>query len=303
MPGVEHTVGISGQSLILNANAPNLGSMYVLLKPFDERHDPKLSADAIAKTLAGPLPRGSAGGDRLGLRRTADRRPGHHRRLQADRRGPRQSRPRAIAAGQRARSSTRRQQTDGLHGPVQQLRGQHALALPGHRPHQVHGPRRAGQRHLQHAAGLPRLLLRQQLQRVRPDLAGERPGRSEIPRPRRRHPATPGPQQPGTDGPPGHAAGRPRHERAGDGHALQHVLRGGHHRQRRARHQLRPGDLPDARDRRQGTAALDGHGVDRPGLPAAPGRATRRCTSSPWRWSSSSWCWRPSTKAGRCRWP
>ena len=34
-PGVEHTVGISGQSLILNANAPNLGSMYVLLKPFD----------------------------------------------------------------------------------------------------------------------------------------------------------------------------------------------------------------------------------------------------------------------------
>ncbi len=31
-PGVAHTVGISGQSLILNANAPNLGSMYVMLK-------------------------------------------------------------------------------------------------------------------------------------------------------------------------------------------------------------------------------------------------------------------------------
>jgi multidrug efflux pump subunit AcrB len=51
MPGVEHTVGLSGQSLILNANAPNLGSMYILLKPFDVRHDPKLSADAIAKSL------------------------------------------------------------------------------------------------------------------------------------------------------------------------------------------------------------------------------------------------------------
>ena len=51
MPGVEHTVGLSGQSLILNANAPNLGSMYILLKPFDERHDPKLKADAIAKSL------------------------------------------------------------------------------------------------------------------------------------------------------------------------------------------------------------------------------------------------------------
>ncbi len=51
MPGVAHTVGLSGQSLILNANAPNLGSMYILLKPFDQRHDPKLSADEIAKSL------------------------------------------------------------------------------------------------------------------------------------------------------------------------------------------------------------------------------------------------------------
>jgi multidrug efflux pump len=50
-PGVEHTVGVSGQSLILNANAPNLGSMYVLLKPFEERHAPSLSAPAIAAEL------------------------------------------------------------------------------------------------------------------------------------------------------------------------------------------------------------------------------------------------------------
>src|SRR5205807_4736691 len=48
-PGVEHTVAVSGQSLILNANAPNLGSMYILLNPFDERSG--LSADAIAATL------------------------------------------------------------------------------------------------------------------------------------------------------------------------------------------------------------------------------------------------------------
>jgi multidrug efflux pump len=51
MPGVAHTVGISGQSLILNANAPNLGSMYVMLAEFDKRHDPALSADAIAAAL------------------------------------------------------------------------------------------------------------------------------------------------------------------------------------------------------------------------------------------------------------
>jgi multidrug efflux pump subunit AcrB len=49
--GVEHTVGVSGQSLILNANAPNLGSMYIMLKPFEERRGAGLSADAIASTI------------------------------------------------------------------------------------------------------------------------------------------------------------------------------------------------------------------------------------------------------------
>src|SRR5262249_27568168 len=48
-PGVGHTVGVSGQSLILNANAPNLGSMYVILKPFDEPSAAGLRAAAIAK--------------------------------------------------------------------------------------------------------------------------------------------------------------------------------------------------------------------------------------------------------------
>src|SRR5438132_1682048 len=50
-PGVEHTVGVSGTSLILNANAPNLGSMYILLKEFAQRSGPGLSADAIAAAL------------------------------------------------------------------------------------------------------------------------------------------------------------------------------------------------------------------------------------------------------------
>jgi len=50
-PGVEHTVGIAGQSLIQNANAPNLGSLYVMLKEFDQRRGPGLSADAIAAQL------------------------------------------------------------------------------------------------------------------------------------------------------------------------------------------------------------------------------------------------------------
>jgi hydrophobe/amphiphile efflux-1 (HAE1) family protein len=51
VPGVAHTVGISGVSLILNANAPNLGSMYVMLKPFDERGGSNETASAIAAEL------------------------------------------------------------------------------------------------------------------------------------------------------------------------------------------------------------------------------------------------------------
>jgi multidrug efflux pump subunit AcrB len=50
-PGVKHTVGISGVSLILNANAPNLGSMYVMLDPFEKRHAADRSADAIAAAI------------------------------------------------------------------------------------------------------------------------------------------------------------------------------------------------------------------------------------------------------------
>ena len=50
-PGVDHTVGISGQSLILGANAPNLGSMYVILKEFGARRGPGMRADEIAAAI------------------------------------------------------------------------------------------------------------------------------------------------------------------------------------------------------------------------------------------------------------
>jgi multidrug efflux pump len=48
--GVHHTVSIAGRSLILGANAPNLGSMYVMLDEFGKR-GPGLSADDIARAL------------------------------------------------------------------------------------------------------------------------------------------------------------------------------------------------------------------------------------------------------------
>ena len=50
-PGVAHTIGSSGRSFVLNAAASNLGSMFVTLKPFDERRDSSLTADAVAATL------------------------------------------------------------------------------------------------------------------------------------------------------------------------------------------------------------------------------------------------------------
>jgi multidrug efflux pump subunit AcrB len=50
-PGVKHTVAIAGQSLLLNANAPNFGALYLMLDDFDKRHDPELSSDRIAARL------------------------------------------------------------------------------------------------------------------------------------------------------------------------------------------------------------------------------------------------------------
>jgi hydrophobe/amphiphile efflux-1 (HAE1) family protein len=51
MPGVKHTVGVAGQSILLAANAPNFGAMYVMLDEFHLRTPRGLSADLIADRL------------------------------------------------------------------------------------------------------------------------------------------------------------------------------------------------------------------------------------------------------------
>jgi len=51
VPGVAHRIVISGQSFLLNANGSNFGSMYVVLKPFHDRHGPELGANQIAAVL------------------------------------------------------------------------------------------------------------------------------------------------------------------------------------------------------------------------------------------------------------
>src|SRR5205085_2466657 len=49
--GVKHTVGVAGQSILLNANAPNFGALFIMLDDFHKRARPDLSGDAIAARL------------------------------------------------------------------------------------------------------------------------------------------------------------------------------------------------------------------------------------------------------------
>ncbi len=49
--GVAHTVAVAGQSILLGANAPNFGAMFVMLDDFHRRTAEGLSGDAIALDL------------------------------------------------------------------------------------------------------------------------------------------------------------------------------------------------------------------------------------------------------------
>jgi multidrug efflux pump len=49
--GVHDRVAIAGQSILLNANSPNFGALYLMLDDFDKRTDPELSGEAIAARL------------------------------------------------------------------------------------------------------------------------------------------------------------------------------------------------------------------------------------------------------------
>src|SRR5262249_58138488 len=54
-PGVKNTVAVAGQSLLLNANAPNFGAMFVMLDEFPNRAAPELHGEAIARRLQADL--------------------------------------------------------------------------------------------------------------------------------------------------------------------------------------------------------------------------------------------------------
>ena len=214
--------------------------MYVMLDEFHERRGASLSGNAIAAALrrrcedevreaivsvfgAPPVDGlGSAGGFKLMVEDRGNLGLGElQTAADADRR-PRQRHPRA----------DRR-----LHQPA----GQHALALSGHRSAEGQIAGRAAQRRLRRPAGLHGLALRQQLQPVRPLLAGQRAGRRRFPPHARRSQATEGPQRPGEMVPLGTLI--TARDTSGPVMVLRYNMypAAADQRQRGARHQLRPG--------------------------------------------------------------
>ncbi len=51
IPGIGHTIAISGQSIVQNAIGSNYGTVYVVLDEFHHRHGSEMGADAIASKL------------------------------------------------------------------------------------------------------------------------------------------------------------------------------------------------------------------------------------------------------------
>ena len=55
LPGVTHTMAIAGQSILMNANAPNFGAMYVMLDDFHHRASRGLTGPVIASRVQSAL--------------------------------------------------------------------------------------------------------------------------------------------------------------------------------------------------------------------------------------------------------
>jgi multidrug efflux pump len=50
-PGVRYTTSVAGNSFLLSAYGSNFGSMFIILDPFEERHEPHLRSDEILNKL------------------------------------------------------------------------------------------------------------------------------------------------------------------------------------------------------------------------------------------------------------
>ena len=303
-PGVAHTVGVSGQSLILNANAPNLGSMYVMLKRVrraarrradgrrDRRPTPRAlpaggARGAIVSAFGAPPidGLGTTGGFKLIVEDRGNLGLDELQRVSDQIVGRGQPARRASTACSTApRANTPwlyldidRTKCMALGVPVSDVFNTLQVYLGSYYVNNFNEFGRTWQVNVQADAALPRAT-----------------------------PTTSGSSRCATTR--GRWSGWRTLLDVRDTSGPVMVMRynmysaAADHRQRGAGHQLGPGDRADAGDRRPGAAAVDGLRVDRAGLSAAPGGQHGDRASSRWRWCSSSWCWRPSTRAGRCRW-
>ena len=248
-PGVAHTVGISGQSLILNANAPNLGSMYVMLKEFDERRGAGLTADAIAAALrercrrevrgavvsafgAPPIDGlGTTGGFKLIIEDRGNLGLDELQRVsdQIVARGNKTPGLQGLFNSSRADTpwlylDIDRTKCMALGVPVSDVFNTLQVYLGSYYVNNFNEFGRTWQVNVQ---ADPRF--RDRVRDIRQLQVRNNQGQMIR---------------------LGTLLRRARHQRAGDGDALQHVLRHRHHRQHRAGHQLGPGDRPDGGDRR-----------------------------------------------------
>ncbi len=154
--------------------------MYVILDAVRGAHRAPPHRTDDRRRAAPALPGGARrpGGR---LRRPARRGPGLDGRLQTADPGPRRRRPRGAARRRSTNVVEKGNAQPGLVGLFSQLPRQAAAALRRRRPREGEVARRHARRRLQHAAGLSRLRLRQRLHPLRPQLAGERPGRLPAP--------------------------------------------------------------------------------------------------------------------------
>ena len=134
-PGVKHTVAIAGQSILLNANAPNFGAMYVMLDDFHDRARPELSgrrdrgaackpslqdeiSDGVVNVFGAPPVEGlgTAGGFKIMIEDRGDTRPARRCKTSP------------------TRSSPTASDTAGLQGLFTSFRANTPWLYPRHRP-------------------------------------------------------------------------------------------------------------------------------------------------------------------------
>ena len=250
---VRYVVEVDGFSLIDGQLKPNAGTMFINLKDYAQRTDPRLEAPAV---IAGAMPGLSAIREALVFAFNPPSIPGfgEYRRLRVLDPGPQRGRHRQ-AGNRNPAVHPKSQEPARAPGPAIDHSRHDPPDLPRRGPREGRNAGGADQRCLRHSADPVRLAVREPVHQVQPALPGHRAGRGRLPHQARGH-------RPGLrafarrqDDPlegPGDPEKRPR---PGPGLALQQLPRRPGAGSRRPRLQLR--------GRREGRRGVGGRGAAR----------------------------------------